>query len=865
MPFLERDADLARLKAMFEQAKAGDGRVALIAGEAGIGKTTFVEHFTQGAGDALVLQGHCEPLITPSPMAPVYDMARQFKGGLPRLLDSNLDRVPLFSAILEELETHAAPLTLIFEDIHWADEATLTFIKYLGRRVRAARMLVMATYRDDEVRHNAALRALLGAFANERAVERFALKRLSIGAVRSLAQHRQGVDVDALHERTGGNPFFVHELIAQPDMSLPVTVSHAVLARSAQLEPEANAFLELLAVIGPRIDSAVLAQTVNAEACVAACVANGLLTAEKDGVAFRHAIVRDAVLDSVDPLRRKSLSRKALTACVRAATGRSGLAQLAQLAEDAGDADAVLQYAGAAAEAASNMGAHREANAQYARLIRFASKAGPAERARYRSLHADACVHIDNLDAAIAGYRAAAELWLEAGDGLRRGETLANMAWPLVRQGQNSLAEEAVAEAIALLEPYGETPQLGVAFRIQAHLRMLDRDRDEAIRLGERAIALSTRFDDRATAAAAEIVVGSAKLVSGEDDGRAHIDRAMEFARSCAVGGEALITLAYSNLGSSYGEQYHFAAAEQVLAEGIAFAQERDLDHHVHYMMSWLAMTRLFQGRWSESAELAETVLALPNLAVVSRIMALVTLGRVRARSGAPGAVEVLDEALDYAETTGTLQRLAPVRAARAELAWLQGDAVRTAAEAMAAFDLAARHRHRWHVGELSYWRTRAGDAPPHFVWAAVPYAAHLAGDWRSAADAWDALGCPYERARALADGDEDAQLTALETFEALTAAPAAADLRRRMRAAGIRRIPRGKRASTMKNAYGLTSREVAILREIAEGLTNSEIGNKLFISPKTVDHHVSAILSKLAVATRREAAEIARQQALLD
>jgi hypothetical protein len=241
---------------------------------------------------------------------------------------------------------------------------------------------------------------------------------------------------------------------------------------------------------------------------------------------------------------------------------------------------------------------------------------------------------------------------------------------------------------------------------------MLDRDRPLALRWGKKAIELATRFQDHATIAAAEIVVGSAMLASGDDKGRARLDRSLAIARE--AGADDLIGLAHLNLGSSYGEQYRFGEAEHHLAEGLAYSGDCDLDHAAHYMRAWLALTRLHQGRWREAGEIATLLLARPHVAAISRIMALVALGRLHARRGDPGAAAALAEALDLALQTDTLQRLAPARAARAEAACLAGDPERALAEATAAYELAIRHRHHWHAGELCFWRWRAGERSRH-------------------------------------------------------------------------------------------------------------------------------------------------------
>jgi DNA-binding CsgD family transcriptional regulator len=242
----------------------------------------------------------------------------------------------------------------------------------------------------------------------------------------------------------------------------------------------------------------------------------------------------------------------------------------------------------------------------------------------------------------------------------------------------------------------------------------------------------------------------------------------------------------------------------------------------------------------------------------------LVALGRVQARRGDADPRPVLDEALALAAQTDTLQRLAPVRAARAEAAWLGGDSKRAVAEAAAACGLAIRRKHPWFAGELIYWARLAGSPMAAPSWLAPPFLLQSRGHWRRAAAEWQRLGCPYDQARALAAGDPPAQIEALDIFTRLGAAPAAAMLRQRLRGAGIRHIPRGPRAATRSNPFGLTVRELEILRCLATGLTNGGIGAKLHVSPKTVDHHVSAVLAKLGAASRGEAARIARAERLV-
>jgi DNA-binding CsgD family transcriptional regulator len=209
---------------------------------------------------------------------------------------------------------------------------------------------------------------------------------------------------------------------------------------------------------------------------------------------------------------------------------------------------------------------------------------------------------------------------------------------------------------------------------------------------------------------------------------------------------------------------------------------------------------------------------------------------------------------------SGYSQREGMIRAALAEAAWLSGNREKALEEARAVYELAVKQQHPWVAGELAFWRWRAGDEVETFDWMVRSFVLEIHGDWRGAAAAWEALGCPYEQARALANGDSEAQKAALAIFEQLGARPMADIIRQKLREAGVQTIPRGPRAATKENPFGLTHPQAEILDLLTASLTNAEIAARLHISPKTVDHHVSAILGKLDVSSREEAAELARQ-----
>jgi len=249
----------------------------------------------------------------------------------------------------------------------------------------------------------------------------------------------------------------------------------------------------------------------------------------------------------------------------------------------------------------------------------------------------------------------------------------------------------------------------------------------------------------------------------------------------------------------------------------------------------------------------------------VTRIPALTILGHVRVRRGDPDGARALQEAQELAMRTNEIPRFGPIASARIDMAWLAGDEAQMIAEAQSMLEMAKGHNDPWLHGELVFWLCRAGVTQTLQQELAEPYALQIAGNWRAAAALWKKIGCPYEEALALLDGDEAAQLEALAIFERLGASPAAENLRRTLRASGVRGIARGPRPSTKENSAGLTTRQMEVLSLMTNGCTNAEIAEQLYISSKTVDHHVSAILAKLDAHTRAEAVSVALQSNLIN
>lgn len=850
MRLLERDTPLAELRRLHEEAGRDGGRLVFVEGEAGIGKTSLLAAFRAvlPAGTTSLI-GSCDPLSTPRPLGPFLDVADGLDTSLARLLDGGGTRAQTLRGLLDAVGRRPG-LVLCLDDLHWADEATLDALRFLGRRIATTRVLLVGTFRDDEVGPEHPLRAVVGDLATSPAVRRLPLTRLSQASVRELASG-SGIDPADLHRQTGGNPFFVTEVLAGAPATVPATVRDAVLARAARLSPVARRTLEAAAIIGPLVDPGLLIRVADPVAADE-CLAGGLLVVRDDRYAFRHEVARDAILGATDPSVQIRLHTRVLEALEARGAGLVPLAVLAHHADGAGDHAAVLRYAPAAALEAAAANAHREAAAHLDRAVRAAGALPQAERADLLQRYADAQSAIGRDDLAVTAYMEAAGIWRRHEMPLDESRAWCGVAGACIGLGRNTDAEGASRRALDLTAAAPTSPERVGALMTQAYLRMLDRDNEEAIALGREVIDRDPASIDPATRGSALNIIGSARILLDDPDGRDDLLRALGVFEAAGIAWG--VRSCYGNLGSAFGEIHRYAEAEAYLEAGLRFADEHDVD--ASYLGAWQALVHLQRGRWTSAEDVARTVIGRPHVLPIARLMALLALGRLRARRGDGDVWPVLDEALDLAVPTGTLQRIGPVRAARAEAAWLEGDLERSGEEAAAAVDLAIRKGHRWHVGELGWWMARSGRSVSNAVVAAEPWRLQLAGRWREAADAWHGRDCPYEAARAVLDGDDPAAIeAAFHAFDALGAAPAAARAARRLRDLGVRAVPRGRRPSTRRNPAGLTERELEVLALVVAGLQNAAIADRLVLSPRTVDHHVSAVLRKLGVDRRQEAA----------
>ncbi|CAN5610199.1 AAA family ATPase [soil metagenome] len=862
---IEREEQLAALDEWFRETVAGSGRMVFIGGEAGIGKSTLAERFAQSMrGRARVLRGACDMLSTPRPLGPLLDFGAIIGGKFDRVLNSGVSRDQMFRATLDEFSEGLTPTVAIIEDAHWADEATLDLLRFLGRRLDPMRILLIVTYRDDEVGPNHPLRVALGDLATATAMRRLTLEPLSVEGISRLVlrcSDTPNLDPVALHAMTGGNPFFASEALFARAFSfaeIPTTVRDAVLARASRLSCAALAVLEIAAVIGSPIPEELLNDmAVHAIEGFEECLATGMLVpAGGHTVAFRHELARVAIYDGIRPMRRRELHASLLARLRVMPAFAMNFALLAHHADAAADRESVLCFGLEAARRAVALKAHREAAAQYARVVRFWNELPAEERAAHLEDYSYERFLTGEIEHSIALRLEAIAIWQSTGNRIREGNALRGISRLYWYAGKNGESIAAADEAVSILESLPAGPELAKALSFRSQLYMLSTENEPAIAWGHRAMDLAQKLGDIGTYIHALINVGTARMSFEGVSARSTLERGLAMALEEDLDDHA--TRAFINLAWNAIHTRDFERADDYLERGIAYATDRDLDSPLLYMISCRSHMRLLMGDWVAALADAYLILSRPKVAAISRIAALKVRGLIWARRGDPGAMETLEEALELAIGTGEVQRLRPVRTAIAEAAWLVGDRHRAAAEMQTIRALTDRLGTNWDVGEVEIWARRVGapdsnSLPVPIGCFSEPLRFGILGDWRSSAVAWEALKCPYDQALALLDGDECALRDALAIFQQLGAKAPESIVARRLRQLGVRGIPRGPRATTRSNPANLTVRELDVLPYLIGGKQNLEIANRLYLSAKTVEHHVGSIFLKLGVHSRSE------------
>jgi DNA-binding CsgD family transcriptional regulator len=884
---IEREGALSQLHAALQACRSGAGRTVLVGGEAGLGKTTLLRAWAEQAkahGGAEFFWGGCEALFTPRPLGPVLDMAQALSPSITALAQQQAAPSALFAAFGSWLAVPAVALSskqaqarvnvLIFEDVHWADHLTLDFLKYLGRRIHQWPAMLVLSYRDEEAGGLHPLTQVLGDLPSSN-TQKLALRPLSLEALAALS----GYPAERTRELlavTGGNPFFVTEVLAAVEpgandlnTSVPGTVSLAVMARLQRVSREARAVLEAASLVPGSIEVAQLGALLpeDSAAGIEECVQTGLLRWERHHLAFRHELARRAVEAGLSPLRRREMHAR-LYLHLRLQS-QELVDRAAYHAQHADDSAAVLATAPVAAARAAALGAHREAAAHYRVALDHAAQSTEGERAELLEKWAgELFVFSGGSDAAITARQQALVIRRQRGETEQVGLNQRELSTLYRSRGDPVQAQQFLDAAIQTLESIAPSPALAMAYSIRSATFMVTNQWRLAQTWGERAIEVAQNFAEHGTIAHALNNIGSALADDGQLRGYELLQQSLDLALAHDLHRHA--ARAYWCASEASVRNRLLARAETWIVPGMAFARAHDLDLHVWGLLGALVQVRLMQGQLEQAQQLAtEALRTEPLVAHTTSHLTVVTVAATVALLRDAGAdAQALQAQWPLALASEEPDLIVPAALALAEAAWLRGEhtecasVVRIALQACA--DLTA-----WDWSELALWAHRAGQDPPGLSAAQLvpPCALELQGDLVAAASAWAERGMPRHQAYALMLLDPREQPQALaeaialfERIGAVACAEYARRLARKWAGDGIKGIKTGPRAAARTNRFGLTARELQVAQRVAAGLSNQEIAQALSRSPRTVENHVATALGKLGAKRRGDVAALLAQ-----
>jgi len=861
MNLIEREGSVQFLQRQFAVDNAG--HAVFIAGEAGSGKTSLVNFFVKSLPESVNgFFGACDSLFIPRPLGPLHDVAQQTGPRLARKIQEEKDRGMVFTAFTSEIASYKNSV-LVFEDVHWADEATIDFIKFFIRRIDKFKCLFLLTYRDDEIHVNHPLakifRDLPPANFSKLPVNRFS--REAVHALANAAGYPSG---DKLFALTGGNPFYVTEILQTRDQEIPSRVKDSILAVFRNKEKQARLFLEMFSILPSRVTIS-LAEQIDAlyPDVLKDCIDTGIIIMQRDYLHFRHELYRITIEEQILPFQRRAFHEAVFRMMQN--DPNASLSQQVHHAKFAEYWEHVILLAPKAAREAANLGAHREAEGLYALTLEHMSP-DDAHYPELLELHAYECYLTNQMEKGIALQEKALAIWRDRNMKTKEGNALrflSRMMW--FHGSYGSRVEELALQAVNVLEKEAVSRELALAYSNLAQVNMLADRTPETLYWGTKAITLATtlRDDEVLTHALNNVGAVQLKFLDTSEEGENKLRESLRIALAHAFHEHA--ARAYTNLSHSFLLLKQFKKAEEVFTEGIKFCEERSLDSWTHYMTSKRTEMFVRNGNWKEAERMATWLYDYPGQPIITRVGVIAALATLRIRQGKfEEAESLIEEGERLAVQTEEAQRIVPKTVVKLEWLWHQQESPDHDEISELEERFFSTSQQSPHYSDLAYWMNRCGMPVKYEGLCAEPVRLEIDGRWQEAATMWEALECPFELALALGEGDLEKKKLCLQKLDALGAVGTRDMLRAKMKRSGISGLPRGLRESTRNNPVQLTSRHLDILQLLQIGCRNHEIAEKLFISPKTVDHHMSAIFLRLGVDSRAKAVEKAKVLGIL-
>jgi len=854
MELIEREDFFSILQSGFDETSTGKGHCFFIMGEAGVGKTSLVNKFIERIdSQCFSYIGVCDSLFTPRPLAPVIDLAIQLKAGRSNGIESTISRPDMFSGFVEELTRKTKPVVLIFEDVHWADQASLDFIKFLARRIKRTRCMFILTCRNTEYAGLHLSNNILSELPPD-TFTRLTLPSLSLEAVQKMAQEK-GYDGENLYSLTGGNPFFVTEILASYSKGIPENVKDAVLSVFNKHEGKTRNLWQLLSVAPDGFHVHQLA-TIDPEwdGAIEQCMDAGILVLKKNKLHFKHELYRRIVEESLSPFRRIKLNKTILTLFLSSFETNGEIEKIVHHAKNANENALVTRYAPLAAKQSSMVGSHLEASKLYLTAIQYTINQNEESLVNLYEAYAYESYLTNQIKEAIIYQRKALDNWKTK----QEIENIGNNLWFLSRlwrfEGNTKEAEKYALEAISVLKTQPSSRAKGMAFSNMSQLKMYVPDKVECVAWGEKAIEIAKEINDPAILCHALNNMGTVLWDKNEDSekGKEYLFTSLSIAIKHGL--DEHVARAQSNIVFKFILFKDYTSAQKHLDESINYCEERDLNSSKSFKYYLRARILFETGKWEKAETIIEGVLKYIFQPGIIKIGVLTLLAKIKVRRGDQDCVPLLRSIKSMAFLTKEYHQVLPVTIACLEYEWLTSIRLISDEEMN---DILNQIQKNWTDplhSEFVYWYHKTKNITLRTEKLYLPYQYQLEGNIHDAAIFWDNLPCPFEKAMVLSEGKEEEKKQALLLLQQLGAVAFGEKLKRMMRAAGIKKIPRGVRVSTRNNPAQLTNREIEVLHLIQQGAQNKEIATILFISPKTVDHHISSLLFKLDATSRAKA-----------
>ncbi|MEM8508645.1 MAG: LuxR C-terminal-related transcriptional regulator [Bacteroidota bacterium] len=841
----ERDHIIQILNNSLRQSNE-TGQIVLLSGHPGMGKTSVVKKFLNALPISLPSYvGYCDALFTPRPLGPLQDILVSEHKDTYVLKENQRDS--MFMSLFNMVKERSV---LVFEDVHWADNGTLDFIKFLSRRLQFTKCLLILTFRPDEIKET----SILGISHNTgHRIHRVQLQPLSKDIVLALSQEK-GIDGSHVFALTNGNPFYTFEYLNNPSDGIPESINNLIVSRLAVLETKEQEALSVIALFPNPVALPIVTKLVEHwDSVLINPTEYGFISIEGNLLRFRHEIVRLVIASSVSAIKKIVLHSGILEILKEEDT--ADISELIHHARGAKKFSLVAELAPTAARRASQLGVHKEAAFLFKAAIECTEQLPNKEWGRLLEEYSFECYLTNNLQEAI-NFRYKALEHIERTSKNDISGIGINYCWLSRLYWYQADSANAFKFGELAVKSLGECPNQNYAaqtFSNYGQLYMLKGDFVQAIHWNTKAYDIAKSLNNLDIQSHSLTNLGSIRIRTKKtvEEGYANL----ELAEKLAIEAQNHDHLARIYTTLLCDKVIKRKDPSQIMEKTLDFCMKHQVESYYHYNLAWRSYYLFQKGEWQESLTISEQLLGVSNQARVNTLVAVISKSRILMRQGNADVKELLIQIAKIAEKTEEALRMVPIAIAMLEFEWLFDFTFEDRNIIFSAIEqLSKGYGVETYSGELAFWCSSHGMIHTLKTDPSDGFNFLIEKDKERSIAYWTSNDFPYELALSYCLGDDDDIREGLHILDKLQAVQTKKRIREYLKNSGRQSVPKGIRRSTRSNPLHLTNREMDVLSQVSKGLSNSEIASTLFISSKTVDNHVSSILMKMEVNARQKA-----------